>query len=130
MRRPVYWKAPAEITRPKETETDVPPPENFSGLRISLLKIGGFFLFASLCLLLLFLIAPLAWWFSLLLALPGYPLLEWLGEKIFADKYGWSTSQVGFSLKRIIFGVLLALTAFGVAYLIFKFVSLLLARHG
>lgn len=130
MKQPVYWKAPAEIARPKEAESETPTPENFSGLRVSLVKIGGFFLFAACLLLLLFLNSALEGWALLLYGLPSYLILGWLGENIFADKYGWSTSQVGFSFTRIIFGVLLAITAFGVAYLIFRLASWLFARHG
>jgi hypothetical protein len=129
VKQPVYWKAPAEIARTEESKLETPGQES-GGLRISLLKIGGFLLFAACYLLLLFLNAVLSWWVLLLLALPGYLFLDWLGERIFADKYGWSTSQVGFSLTRIIFGVLLVLMASAAAYVIVRLASWLLARHG
>ena len=127
MKRPEYWEAPKELTRPEETEPETPGREDFGGLRIALVKLGGFFLIVLCVLLLLFLKAVLAWWALLLLALVAYPFLHWLGGEVFADRYGWSTSQVGFSFTRIIFGVLLGVALFGVAYLIFRLARWLLA---
>jgi Ca2+/Na+ antiporter len=51
--------------------------ENFGSFRISLIKIGGFILFAACCLLLFLLKEALSWWvLLLLLALPVYLFLE------------------------------------------------------
>jgi len=78
----------------------------YRGLRISLIKLGLFLLCASFCLLLLLLNAAFGWWLLVLLALPIHLVSKWLGEKVFATTYGWSTAQVGFSPMRIAFGVL------------------------
>jgi hypothetical protein len=92
--------------------------ENFTSFRVSVLKISGFLLFAACCLLLLLLNSFLGLWILILTALPSYLFLEWLSRKVFNQKYGWSTSQVGFSITRIIFGILLALAFFGVIWLL------------
>jgi len=93
-------------------------PAAYGGFRLSLIKIGLLLLCAGFLLLLLLLNAALAWWILLILALPLYLASEWLGEKVFATKYGWSTEQVGFSPKRIAFGVLLVLGVSAMVYLI------------
>lgn len=90
----------------------------YGGLRISLIKIGLFLLFTSFCFLVLFLQATITLWVLLILVLPLHVFSEWLTEKVFAAKYGWSTEQVGFSPKRIAFGVLLVLVVSAGAYLI------------
>ena len=120
MKQTVYWKAPAEMTEAEEPKVEDSAPEEFGGLRISLTKIGGALLVAACCLLLFLLRAALSWWALLLLAVPGYLFLEWLGEKVFADKYGWSTAQVGFSLKRIILGVLLVVAMSGIILILWR----------
>jgi hypothetical protein len=71
-----------------------------NGPQVSLLKLGLFLLWVSFCLLLLF-ISAFGWWVLLVLALPIHALAQWIGDRVFADKYGWSTEQVGFSVKRI-----------------------------
>ena len=118
MRKSVYWKAQEVVRETEEMQTEDSAPENFSSLGLSLIKIGGFIVFAACCLLLFLLKAALSWWVLLLLALPAYLFLEWLGEKVFAEKYGWSTSQVGFSITRIILGVLIVLAFFGIIFLL------------
>ncbi len=123
MRKPIYWKAQEKIPEANEMRVEDSAPENFSSLRISLIKIGGFILFAACCLLLFLLNAALSWWVLLLLALPMYLFLEWLGEKVFAEKYGWSTLQVGFSITRIILGVLLVLAFLGGIFLLWRWGS-------
>jgi hypothetical protein len=120
MRKPIHWKAQEEISAAEEIREEASAPENFSSLRISLIKIGGFILFAACCILLLLLNAALSWWVLLLLGLPMYLFLEWLGEKVFAEKYGWSTSHVGFSITRIILGVLLVLVFLGIIFLLWR----------
>jgi hypothetical protein len=92
----------------------------YGGFRLSVIKIGLLLLWAGFLLFLILLNAALAWWMLLILALPLYLLSEWAGEKIFATKYGWSTEQVGFSPKRIAFGVLLVLSLSAGVYLIFR----------
>lgn len=97
-----------------------PDPVRYSGLKISLIKIGLLLLLVSFCGLLLLLNATLAWWLLLVLALPIHLVSEWLGEKVFAPKYGWSTAQVGFSPKRIAFGVFLIMGVSVLVYLVLK----------
>ena len=92
----------------------------FGGLRISVIKLGLLSICVSSCFLLLFLHAALVWWLLLILALPIELASAWLGGKVFADKYGWSTAQVGFSLKRIAFGVLLAMGLSTGVYFVWK----------
>lgn len=92
----------------------------YEGFRPSVIKIGLLLLWAGFLLFLILLNAALAWWMLLILALPLYLLSEWAGEKVFATKYGWSTEQVGFSPKRIAFGVLLVLSLSAGVYLIFR----------
>jgi hypothetical protein len=117
MRKPICWKDQEEIPAAEEMRAGDAAPENFNSLRISLIKIGGFIVFAACCLLLFLLNAALSWW---VLLLPAYLFLEWLGEKVFAEKYGWSTSQVGVSITRIIFGALVVLAFFGVIFWLWR----------
>ena len=91
-----------------------------TGLRVSLLKLGLFLLWSSFCLLLLFISSVFGWWVLLVLALPIHALAQWIGDRVFADKYGWSTEQVGFSLKRIAFGVFLVLSLSAGTYLVLR----------
>lgn len=95
-------------------------PAEYGGLRISLIKLGLLLLCASFGLLLLLLHAAFGWWLLLFLALPIHLVSEWVGEKVFASKYGWSTAQVGFSPKRIAFGVLLVLGLSAGVYLVLR----------
>ena len=88
-------------------------------LRISLIKLGLLLVCLSFCLFLI-LLNNAAWWLLLVLALPISLVSEWLGEKVFASKYGWSTEQVGFSPKRIAFGVLFVLGVSAGIYLVLR----------
>ena len=99
-----------------------------TGIRISLLKLGLFLLWVSFCLLLLFINSVLGWWALLLFALPIHAVARWIGDRVFATKYGWSTERVGFSLKRIGFGVLLALSLAVGTYLVLRLLRLLLGQ--
>jgi hypothetical protein len=123
MAKPVHWTVKEEVRETARMQTGDSLPENFSGLRISLIKLGGFIIFAASCLLLLLVNAALSWWALLLPALPVYLFLAWLGEKVFAEKYGWSTSQVGFSITRIILGVSVVLAFFGAIFLLWRWAS-------
>ncbi len=96
---------------------------NFSSLKISLIKIGGLGLIAVCGLFLLLLSGSPGWLGSLFLALPIYLFLDWLGRKVFAEKYGWSTSQVGFSVTRIILGVLFVLAFSAVIFWVSQWAS-------
>ena len=100
-----------------------PYPHTYGGLRGSLIKIGVLLLFAGFWLLLLLLYAALSWWLLIILAAPLYLVGEWLAEKVFATKYGWSTEQVGFSPMRILLGVLLILGIAAVVYFGLKLVN-------
>jgi hypothetical protein len=93
-------------------------PAKYGGLRLSVIKIGLLLLCAGFLLLLILLNAALPWWILLILALPLYLVSQWAGEKVFATKYGWSTERVGFSPKRIAFGVLLVLGVSAVIFLV------------
>ena len=93
-----------------------------------LLKLGLFLLWVSFCLLLLFISSVFGWWVLLVLALPIHKLGQWIGDRVFADKYGWRTEQVGFSLKRIAFGVFLVLSLSAGTYLVLRGFRLLLGH--
>ncbi|HVS81143.1 MAG TPA: hypothetical protein VHE60_05370 [Pyrinomonadaceae bacterium] len=60
------------------------------------------------------------WFVLLLLSLLSFACEEWLGEqwlgKIFHEKSRWSVSNSGFSIVRIIFGVIVVLCFFGAVY--------------
>jgi len=56
------------------------------------------------------------WILFLLLFIPCYACGEWLSGKIFAEGSGWSTADSGFSVLRIVYGVILVLLLFGVIY--------------
>jgi len=101
----------------EDPQVEASNPAAYGGLRVSLIKIGLLLLCAGFWFLLLFLNAALSWWMLLILALPLCIVSEWVVEKVFATKYGWSTEQVGFSPKRIAFGVLLVPAG---VYLIFR----------
>lgn len=120
MRKSTHWKSREVVTETEEMLAGDSATENLGSFRISLIKIGGFILFAACCLLLLLLNAALSWWVLLLMALPAYLFLGWIGKKVFAEKYGWSTSQVGFSVTRIIVGVLLVLAFFGGIFMLWR----------
>jgi hypothetical protein len=99
-----------------------------TGFRVSLLKLGLFLLWVSFCLLLLFINSVFGWWVLLVLALPIHAIAQWIGDRVFADKYGWSTEQVGFSLKRIAFGVFLVLSLGAGTYFVLRLFRLLLGH--
>jgi hypothetical protein len=99
-----------------------------TGLRVSLLKLGLFLLWVGFCILLLFINSVFGWWMLLVLALPLHALAGWIGARVFADKYGWSTEQVGFSLKRIAFGVFLVLGLGTGTYLVLRVFGLFLGH--
>ena len=90
----------------------------YGSLRKSLIKLGLLLVFVCFCLFLIFLNSA-AWWLLLIFALPLSVGSEWLGKKVFDSKYGWSTEQVGFSPKRIAFGVILILVVSAAVYLVF-----------
>ena len=66
--------------------------------------------------LVLWLMSGRKWFVFLLLLLPCYACEEWLSGKIFTERSRWSTSVSGFSILRIIYGVILTLLLFGVIY--------------
>lgn len=90
----------------EDRKVEEPNPPAYRGFRLSVIKIGLLLLCAGFLLLLILLNAALSRWLLLILAVPLYLFSEWAGEKVFATRYGWSTEQVGFSPKRIAFGVL------------------------
>jgi hypothetical protein len=64
----------------------------------------------------LWLISGRSWFVFLLLLIPCYACEEWLSAKIFTERSGWSTAESGFSILRIVYGVILALLLFGAVY--------------
>ena len=56
------------------------------------------------------------WLVWLLLAIPAFLCEEWLADKVNANNSGWSTAEVGFSIRRIIYGVVIVLLFFGLVY--------------
>jgi hypothetical protein len=54
--------------------------------------------------------------YYILFLIPNYICGEYLGSKIFSEKSGLSISQSGFSILRILFGVLFVFGFFGVVY--------------
>src|SRR5882672_7600755 len=91
-----------------------------TGFRCSLLKLGLFLLWVSFCLLLLFINSVFGWWVLLVLALPIHAVAQRIADRVFADKYGWSTERAGFSLKRIASGLFLVLSLSAGTYLVLK----------
>jgi len=51
-----------------------------------------------------------------LLAIPAFLCEEWLADKVNTKNSGWSTAEVGFSIRRIIYGVIIVLLFFAAAY--------------
>ncbi|SRR6266496_365931 len=64
----------------------------------------------------LWLVSGRSWLVLLLLSLPCYACEEWLGGKIFTEESRWSVSKSGFSIWRVIFGVVVVLLFFGVVF--------------
>ncbi len=69
--------------------------------------------------LVLWLMSGRSWLVLLLLSLPCYACEEWLGGKIFSEQSRFnrfSVSQSGFSIWRIVLGVIVVLCFFGIVY--------------
>lgn len=90
-------------------EDDKGVATEYGGFRNSIIKVGLFLLWVAFCLFLLMLDHTFGWWILVVLAIPIYLVAQWLGDRVFATRFGWSTEQVGFSVKRIAAGVLLIL---------------------
>jgi len=103
--------------------TDDPHAGEYSGLRLSLIKFALFLVWVSYCWLLLLLRDTFGLWVMLILALPTILVAEWLGARVFANKYGWSTLRAGFSIRRIVFNVLLILGLGAGTYLVLRLLS-------
>ena len=73
-------------------------------------KIFSLLLILFILVLVNYFAAKLYWGSFILAGIILYFLFNRFGKKIFAAKYGWSVSQVGFSPARIISGVVLLLT--------------------
>lgn len=117
MKQPIHWKANKE--------------ENQQPLESSTRNKANDTLKLILCLL--FLIASSGLWIVvgsqfrwlvfLLLVVPGYACGEWLSSKIFSENSGLSISQSGFSILRIIYGVIIAVALLGCIYILGLFLS-------
>ena len=66
--------------------------------------------------LVLWLMSGRSWFVFLLLLIPCYACEEWLSAKIFTEHSRWSTTESGFSVLRIVYGLILALLLFGTIY--------------
>lgn len=89
-------------------------PPNRHGVSTGLKAVACFaFLVLSLV---LWLMSGRKWFVFLLLLLPCYACEEWLSGKIFSEHSRWSTAESGFSILRIVYGVILAVFLFGVIY--------------
>ena len=64
----------------------------------------------------LWLLSGRSWFVFVLLLLPCYACEEWLSGRIFTEPSRWSTAESGFSILRIIYGVILALLLLGLIY--------------
>ena len=95
----------------------------YSGLRLSLIKVALFLVWVSYCWLLLLLKSTFGLWVMVIVAVPTILVAEWLGARVLANKYGWSTLQVGFSIRRIVFNVLLILGLGAGTYLVLRLLS-------
>lgn len=84
------------------------------------LKVAGCVAFILFSLVLWFM-SGFSWLVLLLLSLPCYACEEWLGGKIFGEQ-SWlnrfSVSRSGFSMWRIVFGVIVVLCFFGAVYIL------------
>ena len=120
MKDPIFWKAAKLHGKPDER----PPPNRFSD---GVITVG--------CIL--FLIFSFGLWLSIdssggkifyaaLFLIPNYCCGEWLGGKIFSEESGLSISKSGFSILRIIVGVLIVLVVFGVVFGIWLLIRLLM----
>jgi hypothetical protein len=54
--------------------------------------------------------------YYLLFLIPNYACGEWLGSKIFSQQRGLSISESGFSVLRVLVGVIFVLLLFGLIY--------------
>ena len=104
----------------EEQKTLEAKANEYGGFRNSITKVGLFLLWVAFCLFLLTLNNTFGWWILVVLAIPIYLLAQWIGDKVFATKYGWSTEQVGFSVKRIAAGVLLIVGLGAGTYIILR----------
>ena len=64
----------------------------------------------------LWIVSGRSWLLWLLLLIPCFLCEEWLAEKVNTERSGWSTAEAGFSVWRILYGVILVLLFFGVVY--------------
>jgi hypothetical protein len=103
--------------------TDDPHAGEYSGLRLSLIKFALFLVWVSYCLLLLLLSSTFGLLVMLTVAVPTILVAEWLSARVLANKYGWSTLPSGFSIKRIVFNVLLILGLGAGTYLVLRLLS-------
>lgn len=105
-----HMKRPLRLTRFRWVRAHL--WENKKAAEIKKMACLAFLAFA----LTLWLISGRSWVVFLLLLIPCYACEEWLSEKIFTERSGWSTAESGFSVLRIMYGLILALLLFGAIY--------------
>src|SRR5687768_12947365 len=69
-----------------------------------------------LLIVILWVISERSFLLLVLLAIPAFLCEEWLADKVNIKNSGWSTAEVGFSIRRIIYGVIIVLLFFAAAY--------------
>lgn len=99
MKQPTPWKS---VEQSRTEVQSIPPKVGFWNSAKNTL----WFILWLVSFLLLGVISTSVGWVAIIpLAIPFYIFSEWLSGKLFTAEAGWSTSQTGFSLKRIIVGV-------------------------
>ena len=107
MKKPVFWKASLE---PKDKEGPTP-----SSALPDWLKVIGCVAFLIFSIYFWYLMNGSLFYY-ILFSLPTFICGEYLGELIFTDHSGLSNSESGFSILRIVAGVVFVLVLFGVIY--------------
>jgi hypothetical protein len=79
------------------------------------LKVAGCVAFLVLSVA-LWMMSGRSWFLWLLLLIPCFLAEEYLAEKVNTQSSRWSTAESGFSVLRIVYGLILALLIFGAIY--------------
>lgn len=110
MKEPEYWKPTDQRNQPPESLASKGLPERIKIIACLLFLIVSGVLWLSIDST----FGRVIYW--ILFFIPSWFCGEWLFGKIFNDEAGRSISSEGFSLVRIIFGVLFVLAVFGFIY--------------
>lgn len=60
------------------------------------------------------------WLIPIGIGVPSWLLVEWLGEVVFSSKVGYRISGRPFSIARVLYGVVIFLAFWGIAFLLWK----------